>query len=285
MNLFLFFFPISAISRPAAHPSPLHPKPHPSSLRPRLPNLAATPPPPPPSARPRRRWGCALLCSGSAAGAVQARGGTAARQRAEMFVLSQIEHNLPMPPHLLSRPLVDAIKAELERLFLDKVVANLGLCVSVYDIRSVEGGFIFPGEGCSTYKVSFRLLMFRPFVGEVLVGKISGYDEKGLHVSLDFFSDISIPGHLMQYGTARALDGRWMLKTEDGDELYLDLDDEIRFLVSSIKYPPIPVEQKETDRAFAPMQIIGSIKGDGLGLLAWWAADEEEGEAEAEAEE
>uniref|UniRef100_A0A0D3GQX9 DNA-directed RNA polymerase subunit n=1 Tax=Oryza barthii TaxID=65489 RepID=A0A0D3GQX9_9ORYZ len=202
-----------------------------------------------------------------------------------MFVLSQIEHNLPMPPHLLSRPLVDAIKAELERLFLNKVVANLGLCVSVYDIRSVEGGFIFPGEGCSTYKVSFRLLMFRPFVGEVLVGKISGYDEKGLHVSLDFFSDISIPGHLMQYGTARALDGRWMLKTEDGDELYLDLDDEIRFLVSSIKYPPIPVEQKETDRAFAPMQIIGSIKGDGLGLLAWWAADEEEGEAEAEAEE
>ncbi|KAF0911460.1 hypothetical protein E2562_011114 [Oryza meyeriana var. granulata] len=100
--------------------------------------------------------------------------------------------------------------------------------------------------------VSFRLLMFRPFVGEVLVGKISGYNEKGLHVLLDFFSDICIPGHLMQYGTARALDGRWMLKTEDGDELYLDIDDE------------------------------GSIKGDGLGLLAWWAADEEEGEGEAE---
>uniref|UniRef100_A0A0D9ZAG6 RNA polymerase III subunit Rpc25 domain-containing protein n=1 Tax=Oryza glumipatula TaxID=40148 RepID=A0A0D9ZAG6_9ORYZ len=92
----------------------------------------------------------------------------------------------------------------------------------------------------------------KPFVGEVLVGKISGYDEKGLHVSLDFFNDICIPGHLMQYGTARALDGRWMLKTEDGDELYLDLDDE------------------------------GSIKGDGLGLLAWWSADEEEGEADAE---
>ncbi|KAF0909241.1 hypothetical protein E2562_032953 [Oryza meyeriana var. granulata] len=175
-----------------------------------------------------------------------------------MFVLSQIEHNLPMPPHLLSQPLVDAIKAELERLFLDKVVANLGLCVSVYDIRSVEGGLIFPGQGCSTYKVSFRLLMFRPFVGEVLVGKINGYDEKGLH------------------------DGRWMLKTEDGDELYLDIDDEIRFLVSSIKYPPIPVEQKENDMPFAPMQIIGSIKGDGLSLLAWWAADEEEGEGEAE---
>uniref|UniRef100_A0ACD5UZE7 Uncharacterized protein n=1 Tax=Avena sativa TaxID=4498 RepID=A0ACD5UZE7_AVESA len=201
-----------------------------------------------------------------------------------MFVLSQIEHNLPMPPALLSRPLLDAIKAELERLFLDKVLANLGLCVSVYDIISVEGGFIFPGEGCSTYKVSFRLLMFRPFTGEVLVGKISGYDEKGLQVSLDFFSDICIPAHLMQFGTVRGEDGRWMMKTEEGDELHLDIDDEIRFLVSSIKYPPIPVEQKEDDKLFAPMQINGSIKGDGLGLLAWWAADEEEAEEDAEAE-
>ena len=38
-----------------------------------------------------------------------------------MFSLSLIEHDLPIPPHLLSRPLLDAIKAELERLFLDKV--------------------------------------------------------------------------------------------------------------------------------------------------------------------
>ncbi|WVZ65903.1 hypothetical protein U9M48_015193 [Paspalum notatum var. saurae] len=198
-----------------------------------------------------------------------------------MFTLSQIEHNLPMPPHLLSRPLPEAIEAELKTLFLDKVIANLGLCVSVYDIRSVEGGSIYPGEGCSTYKVSFRLLMFKPFIGEVLVGRISGYDDKGLQVSLDFFNDICIPGHLMQYGTVRGPDGRWMLKTEDGDELYLDLDDEIRFVVSSTKYPPIPIEQKEDEPPFAPMQIVGSIKGDGLGLLAWWAADEE-GEEEAE---
>jgi hypothetical protein len=29
----------------------------------------------------------------------------------------------------------------------------------------------------------------------------------------------------------------------------------------------------------------GSIKGDGLGILAWWAADEEEGEEAADEEE
>ncbi|ONM56868.1 RNA polymerase Rpb7 N-terminal domain-containing protein [Zea mays] len=51
-----------------------------------------------------------------------------------MFSLSQIEHDLPMPPHLLSRPLPDAIKAELERLFLDKVTGlrNLLFCRSQF---------------------------------------------------------------------------------------------------------------------------------------------------------
>jgi len=38
-----------------------------------------------------------------------------------------------------------------------QVIANLGLCVSVYDIRSIEGGSIHPGEGCSTYKVKHAL--------------------------------------------------------------------------------------------------------------------------------
>lgn len=38
-----------------------------------------------------------------------------------MFCLTLIEHNLRLPPHLLNRALVDAIKDELERLFLDKV--------------------------------------------------------------------------------------------------------------------------------------------------------------------
>ena len=38
-----------------------------------------------------------------------------------MFFLSLIEHTLQLSPHLLDLPLSDAIKGELESLFLDKV--------------------------------------------------------------------------------------------------------------------------------------------------------------------
>ena len=72
-----------------------------------------------------------------------------------MFYLGQLEHKLRLPPHLLDVPLEGAIKSELETLFLDKVIPKLGLCVSVYDIREIDGGFVVAGEGAPTYRVCF----------------------------------------------------------------------------------------------------------------------------------
>jgi DNA-directed RNA polymerase subunit E'/Rpb7 len=38
-----------------------------------------------------------------------------------MFYLSELEHSLRVPPHLLNLPLEDAIKSVLQNVFLDKV--------------------------------------------------------------------------------------------------------------------------------------------------------------------
>lgn len=43
----------------------------------------------------------------------------------------------------------------------------------------------------------FRLVVFRPFVGEVLVGWVSSCTEEGLNVKMEFFDDIHIPKHLL----------------------------------------------------------------------------------------
>jgi DNA-directed RNA polymerase subunit E'/Rpb7 len=56
----------------------------------------------------------------------------------------------------------------------------LGLCVSIYDIKSVEGGFVLPGDGAATYKVGLRIVVFRPFVGEVIAAKFKESDANGL---------------------------------------------------------------------------------------------------------
>ncbi|CAH8391667.1 unnamed protein product [Eruca vesicaria subsp. sativa] len=90
-----------------------------------------------------------------------------------MFCLSELEDTVRVPPDLLNLlPLEDAIKTVLQNLFLDKVL-SIGLCVSIYDIKSIQGGFVLPGDGAATYKVSFRIVVFRPFVGEVIAARLA----------------------------------------------------------------------------------------------------------------
>ncbi|TKY46503.1 DNA-directed RNA polymerase III subunit rpc8 [Spatholobus suberectus] len=97
-----------------------------------------------------------------------------------MFYLSRIEHKLPFPPSRLVLPIREAIHMELEKLFLDKLIANLGLCISISDIRSINGGFIFLGDGAPTYTVVFNLIMFHPFVEEIITTRLLSFDVDGL---------------------------------------------------------------------------------------------------------
>ncbi|XP_021898113.1 DNA-directed RNA polymerase III subunit RPC8 [Carica papaya] len=192
-----------------------------------------------------------------------------------MFKLSKVEHTFRLPPHLLSLALEEAIKLELESLFLDKVIANLGLCISVYDIQSIKGGFIFPGDGASTYTVVFRLIVFQPFVGEIIAAKLKESDAKGLRLTLGFFDDIYVPVHLLPNPSSFKPDSnnrnyvRWVWNYGGGDFI-IDGIDQIKFRVHSVTYPPIPVEQPEQSKPFAPMVVTGSIDYDGLGPVSWW---------------
>ncbi|XP_010323226.2 uncharacterized protein [Solanum lycopersicum] len=198
-----------------------------------------------------------------------------------MFYLSVLEHTLRLPPHLLNLPLNEAIKGELEGLFVDKVIANLGLGISIYDIRSVDDGFIYPSEGASTYKVKFRLVVFRPFVGEVISAKLKESNAEGLRckprrmLSLGFFDDIYVPAPLLPDPSRSEPDPenknqvRWIWKF---DELDYPIDgiDEIRFQVHNVSYPSMPLEQDKDSKPFAPMVIKGSLDADGLGPISWW---------------
>lgn len=81
------------------------------------------------------------------------------------------------------------------------MVVNLGLCISVFDIIEAEDPYVHPGEPNAFVKTRFRLIVMRPFEGEVLTGKIRGCIEEGVLVNMDFFEDILIPVNCLQPGT------------------------------------------------------------------------------------
>lgn len=89
-----------------------------------------------------------------------------------MFVLSRLEEHVRILPSDLGRPRGAAISAAIDDAFLDKIVPSLGLCVTLYDILSVTSGVMYPNDGGVWFKVLFRSVIFRPFVGEVMVAKI-----------------------------------------------------------------------------------------------------------------
>ncbi|CAN8295255.1 unnamed protein product [Cochlearia groenlandica] len=195
-----------------------------------------------------------------------------------MFNLCDLEHTLRVPPHLLNLPLEDAIKSVLQNVFLDKVLSDLGLCVSFYDIKSIEGGFVLPGDGAATYKVGFRIVVFRPFVGEVISAKFKESDDaNGLRLTLGYFQDIYVPAPLIPTPNRCEPDPynrnqkRWVWEFGEPKEDYI-IDDscQIRFRVESISYPSVPIERTEDAKPFAPMVVIGNIDDDGLGPVSWW---------------
>ncbi|CAL0330810.1 unnamed protein product [Lupinus luteus] len=155
---------------------------------------------------------------------------------------------------------------ELQNLFLDKVISNLGLCVSLYHIISIEGGYIFPSDGAPTYTVVFNLVMFRPFVGEVIAAKLLASNAHGLRLSVGFFDDIYVPAHLMPIPNHFEADpinsyeneskkGTWFWDYEGEHFAIEHSEDEIRFRVQSVSYPPVPVEQPKESKPFAPMLV------------------------------
>jgi DNA-directed RNA polymerase subunit E'/Rpb7 len=90
-----------------------------------------------------------------------------------MFVVTTIEDNIRVHPSELSKPPLKAVSDVIEKRYVDKVVANIGLVVTLYDVLDISGGFIYPNDGAANFKVKFRVVVFRPFPGEIIVGKLA----------------------------------------------------------------------------------------------------------------
>lgn len=146
--------------------------------------------------------------------------------------------------------------------------------------------------------VTFRMVVMRPVVGEVLVGKIRACSEEGVSVSLLFFDDIIIPAHCLQASSRFDANERLWVWCYDGNDLYMDLEETVRFRVLGDAFAQIAPAKKEAAMLKAagrigavsegnndansvtqadlpqtlvpPYKIIGTMAEPGLGLISWW---------------
>lgn len=183
-----------------------------------------------------------------------------------MFVLATIEDTLFIPASSFThttysqQPATSAssLALAINTKYANKVIPDVGLCISLFDISEASEGKVKWGDGGLWHKVKARLVVFRPFVGEVLVGKVMSSDESGIRVSMGFFDDIHIPTHLMPEPSAFDHKERaffWLFSPSDPsyesdplnapteERMYLDRDESIRFVVEDDVFEegePIP---------------------------------------------
>ncbi|KAL3138870.1 hypothetical protein ABBQ32_005698 [Trebouxia sp. C0010 RCD-2024] len=209
-----------------------------------------------------------------------------------MFNVCTVEDKLRVKPSELGKATVEAVTAEIQRTYIDKVLPKLGLVITLFDILSISEGFVFPSDGGVHFDTKFRLVVFKPFVGQVLLGQLKSCNNKGLKVDLGFFDDLFVPEHNFpaEYWF-HSQDGLWVWKYE-GNDIYLDLKETIRVRVMEVRFNPVPTEvERQGDESdtiprgtegnpFTPMEVIASVNDDdipGLGLTSWWEGVEEEG--------
>lgn len=201
-----------------------------------------------------------------------------------MFILSEMKDTVRIPPWLFGQDVNDAIINALNKKFANKVVHNVGLCIALFDIIKMEESYVFPGDGAHHTVVHFRYVVFRPFIDEILLGKIKSCSHEGVYVSLGFFDDIMIPADAMQHPTRFDESEQlwaWEYEVEDGKhDLFMDIGEEIRFRVvdeAFVDTTPVGPDSANKDMDIvepevkkSPWTIIGSVSESGLGLLSWW---------------
>ncbi|TPX44959.1 hypothetical protein SeLEV6574_g04174 [Synchytrium endobioticum] len=206
-----------------------------------------------------------------------------------MFILSRLADNVLISPSAYSKPRISAVTDELNKKYANKILHNVGLCIRVLDILEISDGVVHPlKDGCYQSRVRFRLIVFKPFKGEVLLGKIaSASPTAGVQVSMTFFDDILIPPVYLRSPSIFDKDRSiWIWQFND-ENFELNLNSPIRFMIESLNFADVgPVRNTTLDAAKAKnssnnasnegnmssLSIYGSADGEGLGIVDWWAA-------------
>lgn len=137
-----------------------------------------------------------------------------------MFVITTIVDTIRIPPPLLSLNTVDAIHSEIDKTYPNRIVMNVGLVVARYGrCLEVGHGTCVAGNSGPHFECKFRLIVFRPFIGEVCLGRILKSTTEGIHVSCGFFREIFVPSKQMLLPSHyEEKSGLWVWTPDYGDE-------------------------------------------------------------------
>eukprot|EP00917_Polyrhabdina_sp_WS-2016_P014105 GHVP01030845.1.p1 GENE.GHVP01030845.1~~GHVP01030845.1.p1 ORF type:complete len:190 (+),score=43.16 GHVP01030845.1:16-585(+) len=188
-----------------------------------------------------------------------------------MFTCALLEDTFALPAEALGVNDEELLQDHIEDRYLNRVIPNVGLCVSFFSIDEIVSTRIPQGEGSSHFKVLFRLAVFRPFYGEILECVVGKSTKEGMDVKLGFFDDIRVPAISMKEpGKFDEQDKIWTWEYQDTVGRY-EQGAAIRVQVDKVVFnDPEKATPASPSDLVQPMVVLANVIKDGLGLRMWW---------------
>ena len=87
-----------------------------------------------------------------------------------------------LDPRDVTQALQVSISQRREHCCADKVVPEVGLVVTLYDLLKIGPGQLFPSDPAAHFQADFRLVVFCPFPDEVLTATLIKADPCALQL-------------------------------------------------------------------------------------------------------
>lgn len=101
-----------------------------------------------------------------------------------MYSIYTVKDTFKMPPDSFDKDITDVAADILQRKYEGAIDKEAGVIVSIFNVRDVSDGVIYPGDPSTHHDVEFDALTYMPFVEEVVLGEVSEIAEFGAFVRI-----------------------------------------------------------------------------------------------------
>lgn len=101
-----------------------------------------------------------------------------------MFYKVELKDHIRVPPIYFGDNVEESVLKSIKQKYEGFIDPDLGIVVDVSSVKDVGEGVVIPGDGASYYSTSFELIVFRPELQEVVVGRITDITDFGAFMNI-----------------------------------------------------------------------------------------------------
>jgi len=101
-----------------------------------------------------------------------------------MFYEVLVTDHVRVEPNKFGMDTDEAVRTQLEESYAGFQDKDIGTVVAVLDVLDVKEGTIIPGDGAAYYESTFKLIVFKPELQELIYGTIEEITNFGAFISM-----------------------------------------------------------------------------------------------------